>query len=274
MRIYEFEYAFAQDWLHVSNFDSMKVVRGILGLLWKLYILVVFSVTAVLFYPFIVLLLLQEKTKNKAMRLFVYWSWIVCFFCLYFIKRIENHPLPDGPFIIVANHASYLDIFLMPSLFPNTPFIFLGKSEILRYPLIKTYFKRLHIPVFRDNKLKAARSVIQAIEQGRKGRSLVIFPEGGIPDEPHPFLGAFKPGAFQIAKGLGFPIVPLTFVNNFKLFSDPEHVLGPAGPGVSKVHIHPFIPKEEVEVLSLQELSERSRATIHAALKQHYPEMN
>lgn len=251
----------------------MKLFRGILGLIWKLYILIVFSITALLFYPFITVLLNSDKNKQKAFKLFVIWSWIVRIVCLYFVRKIENNQLPDGQCVIVANHASYLDIFLMPSLFPNKPFLFLGKAEILKYPLLRTYFKRLNIPVYRDNKLKAARSIVQAIEEGRKGWSFVIFPEGGIPDDPHPYLGPFKSGAFQLAKSLETPIIPVTFVNNFLLFSDPEYILGPASPGLSKVHIHKAIPVSVIAESSLHELSDMTREVILKGLRQHFPEL-
>ena len=79
------------------------------------------------------------------------------------MKRVKTSKLPKGPYLVVANHASYLDIFLMFSLLPRSPFLFLGKSEILKYPIIKAYFRRMNIPVFRDNKLKAAKSIVQSI---------------------------------------------------------------------------------------------------------------
>jgi len=272
VRIYEFGLVLPEDYRLVSKFSLVKVVIGFFGLLWKLYILVVFTITALLFYPVIVPFLNSDKNRRKAFKLFVVWSWVVRILCIYFVRFAEKSKLPEGHFVIIANHASYLDIFLMPSLFPNTPFLFLGKSEILSYPLIKTYFKKLNIPVYRDNKLKAARALFQAVEAGRNGWSLVIFPEGGIPDNEQPFLDDFKLGAFQIARSVKAPIVPVTFVNNFKLFSDPEHILGEAHPGVSKVHVHPFISAEDVCHGTLEELSAKCHEVIKKTLQQHYPD--
>ena len=73
-------------------------------------------------------------------------------FCFYRIKTIENAELPEGPYVIVSNHTSYLDIFFMHSILPKYPFVFLGKSELLYYPIIRTYFKNLNIPVYRKDK--------------------------------------------------------------------------------------------------------------------------
>ena len=175
-------------------------------------------------------------------------------FCFYRVKTIENHELPDGPYVIIANHTSYLDIFFMYSILPKHPFVFLGKSEILTYPIISTYFKNLNIPVFRGDKSKAGRSYMLASKAVADGWSLVIFPEGGIPDNGCPQLAPFKEGAFKIAKNKNIPIVPITFANNFELFEDPMHFWGKARPGIAKIIIHPAIEKDEIEEKSLKEL--------------------
>lgn len=205
-------------------------------------------------------------------RLFVAWSWSVRVFGFYRVQKMENHKIPEGPYIIIANHSSYLDIFLMPSIVSNQPFLFLGKSEILSYPLIKTYFKRLNIPVHRNNAIKAARSLVAASKEVRKGWSLVIFPEGGIPDDNNPKMIPFKDGAFQLAKSINVPIVPITYVNNFKLFSDPTNLFESARPGVSKVYIHESISKEEVESLTQFQLKEKCFNIINAPILAEHPE--
>lgn len=246
----------------------MQVVRGVFSLLWKLYIGLVFALTALVYYPIIVPFLFSDVGKRKSFRLFVVWSWTVRVLCLYGVQRKKSSPLPKSPFIIVANHASYLDIFLLYSIFPSYPFLFLGKSEILRYPLIKTYFKRLNIPVHRSNGVKAARSLVAAAKAVKAGWSLVIFPEGGIPDHNNPTMIPFREGAFQLAKNVKVPIVPVTFTNNYKLFSDPTHLLGPARPGVSHVFIHPAISVTEIEQLSQEELTLKCFEVINQPLKE------
>ena len=178
-------------------------------------------------------------------------------FCFYRVKKVIDSPIPEGPYIIVANHSSYLDIFFMYSILPKHPFLFLGKGEILSYPIIRTYFKGLNIPVYRKDRSKAATSFILAKKAVKEGWSLVIFPEGGIPDEGSPAMIPFKKGAFKLAKALDVPIIPVTFTNHYKLFSDPTNILGPARPGISKVFIHGAIKPEviaemtELEVLNV-----------------------
>jgi len=250
----------------------VKTLLGIFGLIWKIYIAIIFVVTAVFLYPVIATLLADPRNKRKAFKVFVFWSWLFRVLCLYGVKKVKDSEMPDGPYLIVANHASYLDIFLMYSYLSKEPFLFLGKSEILKYPLIKTFFKKMNIPVYRDSQIKAAKSLIQAAREVKNGWSIMIFPEGGIPDNDSPRMVEFKQGAFQLAKNVNVPIVPITFTNNHKLFSDPTNILGPARPGISHVHIHPYITREEIESLSQKELSQKCFETINAPILELHPE--
>ena len=232
-----------------------------------------FGITALLFYPLIRPQLGGEIGKRRAFRLFSAWSWMMRVLCLYFVWKKKNSLLPEGPYIIIANHASYLDIFLMHSLMGGHPFLFLGKSEILSYPLIRAYFKQMNIPVDRSNTMKSARAFVTAAKEAKRGWSLVIFPEGGIPDQDHPRMVPFKDGAFQLAKSLNIPIVPITFTNNYRLFSDPSNILGPARPGMSHVYIHEYIPQDVIRSLSQNELKERCFAIINEPLLATHPHL-
>jgi len=251
----------------------MAKLRGIFGLLWKIYVGIIFVIFALALYPFFLILLTSEKGKKVSFRLFVFWSWMMRIFCFYHVKKVENAELPEGPYIIVANHTSYLDIFFMYSILPKHPFLFLGKGEILNYPILKTYFKGLNIPVHRKDRAKAAQSFNQAKKAVRQGWSIVIFPEGGIPDDDNPKMIPFKGGAFRLAKALEIPIVPITFTNHYKLFSDPEMLLGPARPGISRVYIHPAITLEKIESLGLTELMEECFNTINRPILEEHPHL-
>jgi 1-acyl-sn-glycerol-3-phosphate acyltransferase len=233
----------------------VNIIRGILGLIWKLYIAIVFAIFAILFYPFFLVILINQKWKKFSFKLFLTWSWMMRIFCFYGVRKVKSSELPEGPYIIISNHSSYLDIFLMYSVLPKHPFVFLGKSEILSYPIIRTYFKNLNIPVFRGDKSKAGQSYNLAAKAVKEGWSIVIFPEGGIPDKQCPKMIPFKNGAFKLAKTLNIPIVPLTFTNNYKLFSDPTEILGPAGPGISRMYIHDFVSQEMIQNMEVKELN-------------------
>lgn len=232
----------------------MKTIRGILGLLFKIYVGAIFLLTLLIFYIPIFILLTRESWKKKAFTVHIVWCYAFRILACFHVSYKKCGKLPEGPYIIIANHASYLDIFIMYSIMPKHPFLFMGKSEILKYPLMKTLFKRLNIPVFRKDRVKAAKSFIQAKKALANGWSIIIFPEGTIPDENHPHMIPFKEGAFKLAKSAKVPLVPITFTNNYYLFSDPECILGPARPGISHVYRHDYISVETVEKLSAEEL--------------------
>ena len=249
----------------------MNSLKGIASLLWKCYVAVIFVIFAVVLYPFFWILLSNKKWKKISFRLFVFWSWMMRIFCFYRVKKVIDSPIPEGPYIIVANHSSYLDIFFMYSILPKHPFLFLGKGEILSYPIIRTYFKGLNIPVYRKDRSKAATSFILAKKAVKEGWSLVIFPEGGIPDEGSPAMIPFKKGAFKLAKALDVPIIPVTFTNHYKLFSDPTNILGPARPGISKVFIHETITAQAITEMTELELLRVCFDKINEALVKENP---
>lgn len=251
----------------------MKRIKGILSLLWKCYVGIIFTVFALALYPLFVIILSNNKWKKISFRLFVFWSWLMRIFCFYRVKKVLDSPLPKGPYILVANHASYLDIFFMYSIFPHHPFLFLGKGEILAYPIIRTYFKGLNIPVHRKDRGKAATSFSLAKKAVHDGWSLVIFPEGGIPDDDNPKMIPFKKGAFKLAKALNIPIVPVSFTNHYKLFSDPFDFFGPARPGISRVYIHPHISSEEVSEMTESALLDECFNRINSSILKDNPQL-
>lgn len=186
-------------------------------------------------------------------------------FCFYPVEYNKKATKSDEPFIIIANHTSYLDIFILYSILPQQKFIFMGKSEILKYPLVKTFFKKLNIPVDRKSSIRSAKAFIQAKKALKRDWSIVIFPEGGIPDSA-PQMAPFKDGAFQLAKSASCAILPITFINNYKLFSDPDTFCAPAMPGLAKVHFHEMISKEEIEQNEIQSIKERTFHVINSYL--------
>ncbi|NBN98397.1 MAG: 1-acyl-sn-glycerol-3-phosphate acyltransferase [Flavobacteriia bacterium] len=234
----------------------MRRLLGVFSLLWKIYIAVFFFFWGILLFPFFCFLILFPSLKKQSFKVFIVWSYALRFCCFYPIRKITYEPIPEGPYIIVANHTSYLDIFFMYSILPKHAFMFMGKSEILSYPLVNIYFKSMNVPVDRGNKSQSSRAFLGALKAYSEGYSIAIFPEGTFPTEDLPKMLPFKLGAFKLAKQMNAPILPLTFINNYQLFSDPTDWLGPARPGLATVHIHPLITKDKIEQCSAEELRE------------------
>lgn len=245
----------------------MKYISGSIYYLWKLYIGLVFALTLIFFYPLLLFFIFNPRLKFYTFKINVCWSRCMRILCFYAVEKSGEEVGEENPFVLVANHSSYLDIFLLYSILPKNKFLFMGKSEILKYPLVKTFFKKLNIPVDRSSTLKSAKAFIRARQELEKGWGIVIFPEGRIPDHA-PQLSPFKNGAFQLAKSSKCAILPITFMNNYYLFSDPDSFFLPAMPGLVKVHIHPIIDATEIEEKEIETIKEKTYQLIGSYLPQ------
>ncbi|MCD8539302.1 MAG: 1-acyl-sn-glycerol-3-phosphate acyltransferase [Leadbetterella sp.] len=94
----------------------------------------------------------------------------------------------------------------------------MGKSSVKKVPLLGYLFARLHIQVDRGDKNSRTRSFKRSMEALKEGRSLFIMPEGGILSETIPVMKQpFKDGAFVLAIESKTPVVPITFVNLYRI---------------------------------------------------------
>jgi len=160
------------------------------------------------------------------MTCIINYVWARILFTMIFIPvhiKYEMRFKRKEQFIFCANHFSYLDIPMMGHTFND--FAFVGKSSIAKIPLFGYMFRKLHITVdrssFRDRHSALLRSV-KAIEEGK---SLLIFPEGGIVTTSPPQLARFKDGAFRTAIEKQIPIIPVTIPHNWILLPDETFIL-------------------------------------------------
>ena len=199
--------------------------------------MLVFLILAIPMFPLFYFLLKTDKRIHQAFKLKRIWAKIILFFTGIVVVQNNKELLPKSPYVICANHASYLDIVLMFVIIPES-FLFLGKAELLKWPIIKIFFRNMDIPVDRSNGMKAKKSIELTKEAIQKGFSVAIFPEGLIPSEGIPKMKPFKRGAFVLAVSQQVEIVPITFVNNWKLFATESDLFGPGRPGLAKVIFH------------------------------------
>lgn len=180
------------------------------------------------------------------------------------VKGAENIP-QNGAYIICPNHSSYLDIFCLYSIF-NKYFVFTGKKEIEKWPLFHIYYTSgMNILVDRKSATGSFKALKRMSHEIEKGNPLVIFPEGTI-SKTAPHLAPFKSGAFAIAIQKQVPIVPVTFVTNWKLLSRSGFWMGPAGPGISTVIIHEPVITAGLQKENNTQLQNRVYTIIKSAL--------
>lgn len=144
---------------------------------------------------------------------YVLFSVILRLFCRLTIRGKEHIPR-QGPAILVANHSSLLDPFIVTCC-TNRIIHWLVASWVFRIAFFSCFAKRipfLKVEPGRGNNKEALKDAITLLGEGRV---IGVFPEGGVSKngEIIPFLS----GAAYIAIRAGAPIVPL-YINGARSF--------------------------------------------------------
>jgi len=113
---------------------------------------------------------------------------------------------PHETYVMVANHQSLLDIFVLFRLFRH--FKWVSKVENFRIPFIG-WNMRLndYIQLKRGDRSSVAVMLRACRENLAAGNSIMMFPEGTR--SPTGRLRGFKPGAFNLAKDARRPVLPI-----------------------------------------------------------------
>ena len=124
-----------------------------------------------------------------------------------FVLNVKVHfsgQTPERRVILMANHRSYIDIFLTFSRYPAS---IVAKKELGRWPIVG-WSVRLARMILVDRSSKSSLiATMRAIKaEIDKGGGVIIFPEGGIKAET--LTAPFKHGSFKIAQTTGTPIAP------------------------------------------------------------------
>ncbi len=124
------------------------------------------------------------------------WSWGV---------RTVVHGVPPKAGLLMANHQSYLDIWMIPKY---TISVFVAKAEVRNMALVGWGASAVNT-VYVDRSSKESRKLTRdaIADRLRKGRSVIIFPEGTTHFGKE--MLPLKPGMFYVAAEEGFPIVPV-----------------------------------------------------------------
>ena len=188
----------------------------------RLYALYAFVILVVLFLLFFPLLLIPIYFPRQfALVGIINRWWGVLMFNLWFIPVLLEFRFnrnSKGQYIFCANHFSYLDIPAMALNPYNT--IFVGKNDMESIPLFGFMYRNLHITVDRS-KLKSKYSTYErSLQALDAGKSLVIFPEGGIVATNFPEMSPFKEGAFRLSAEKNVPVVPVTIHNNWLILKE------------------------------------------------------
>jgi 1-acyl-sn-glycerol-3-phosphate acyltransferase len=144
-------------------------------------------------------------------------SWPVLYGLFRLRARGKEH-LPDGGYVLAANHNSNLDPWpLGLPLFPGRYLRFMGKSELFWTPFKQFATAVGAFPVRRGERDTVALET--AVELCRAGHVVVMFPEGtrrkkGLRKK---WEARAHTGAARIALDAGVPLVPAAIVGTDRL---------------------------------------------------------
>lgn len=124
------------------------------------------------------------------------------------IEGKENIPKEgEGPFIIVSNHSSYLDVFIIGRVFYYN---LINLSWVISLGNFKIWFLKWFYSFF--NLIVVNGTVDKIRDHIRQGRLVVLFPEGArrwrapmkVTEKPKP-----RKGAAVVGLSMGVPIIPV-----------------------------------------------------------------
>lgn len=118
----------------------------------------------------------------------------------------REHLEVGGPYVLVVNHQSLVDLIAM--CFLHHPTKYLGKAAVFRVPVLGW---ALHIageiPVERGNRQSGSQALVELRRWLARGVSVCLFPEGTRSEEGT--IAPFKLGAFNLAIQTRCPVAPV-----------------------------------------------------------------
>jgi 1-acyl-sn-glycerol-3-phosphate acyltransferase len=198
----------------------MKFLRRI----YTLYGVIVFFLLFVIFF-FLLLIPIIFPKKYKLVGVFNRWWAKLLFICIGipFKVEYESRLNPKRQYIFCPNHCSYIDIATLALNQHNT--VFVGKNDMENIPFFGFMYSKLHITVDRAKLKSRYITLVKSLKALDQGKSLVIFPEGGIVSKHPPVMAEFKDGAFRAAIEKQIPVVPVTIPFNWIILPSDQFLL-------------------------------------------------
>ncbi len=253
--------------LSLTNYTSFVIMKWFRRI-YAVWGILCFSIPLIFILPLFHIAAWKEKWHLLSSRLNHYWARL--FFATWLIPyRVEYRAKlkPNEPRIYCANHTSWLDI---PSLglILKEDHVFMGKESLVKLPLFGPMFARLHITVNRHSHKDSYRALDLCRQAIDKGRSVILFPEGGINGEA-PYLNNFKNGPFRLAIDKQVPIVPVTLLYNWKIL-DKTFL-----PRWHRGHliVHAPLDTKGLNPSDEEELKKKTFDIIERDLRQHFPRL-
>jgi len=237
----------------------MLVLRSLIFLLLQLVITPIFSMLALLTFPFSPLTRYRIISQWAKLML-----WLLRLICgiHHEVRGIEN--LPKEPCVVLCKHQSAWETLALQKIFP--PQVWVLKRELLWIPFFGWALALTSpIAIKRSDGKGAIRQLLkQGKERLAQGFCVVIFPEGTR--IPFGQRGKYKIGGALLAQSCKVPVLPVA--HNAGEFWGKNSFL--KRPGTITLSIGPAIPSQGKKTSELnQEVESWIEAEMQRIAEQH-----
>lgn len=210
--------------------------------------------------------LLPTKVRKKMVQ-----SWCIRLLRILKVKVIiQGDPsilFGTKPYLLVANHISWLDIHIINSI---RPVIFVAKADVSKWPIFGYLASMLGTIFLKREKLSDIKRVIQLMKEKLINQEIVaIFPEGTSTDGKS--VLPFKSNLFESAHQAQVDVLPITiqykenneysnraaFIGDMELIDSIKNILK-SNHLVAHVHLSDGLPSH----LSRQELATQAHQLV------------
>ncbi|MFQ5430133.1 MAG: MFS transporter [Phycisphaerae bacterium] len=196
----------------VTSMSGLLLATGLLGIPdWKnidQFVPFILGVVAVMLIAGGFVAVSVRLRRGRFGPMLTFWKNLSDFYCRFWARARREGPctIPmRGPCIVVANHNSTLDPFVLASGSPNRVPGFMIAAEYANIPIFRNLLRSIEcVPVNRSGVDVA--SVKAALRHLAAGKLLGIFPQGRVADPADP--PEAREGVGMLALRSGAPVVP------------------------------------------------------------------
>ena len=197
----------------------MGMIRTLCIAIWVVFATLVLGVIVIVLSFFV-------RSGNPVHKIARFWgrSILVVSRIKVSVEGLSNIDLA-GPYIYMPNHQSNFDI---PVLLGHLPvqFRWLAKMELFKIPIFGRAMRNAgYISIDRNHRESAFKSLEVAADKIKRGKSVLIFPEGTRSRDGK--IRSFKKGGFVLAINSGVPIVPVVIKGTYTIMTKGKFRVNP-----------------------------------------------
>lgn len=192
----------------------------------------------------------KEKKANISMGVWNLLQWLAPRFIVRKFNYTHDEIELDSPCLIVANHVTDQDPFLVGMAHKRSPVAFVASEHIFRMGLVSRLIKKLVAPIPRSKAASGASTVKNCLRRLRSGESVGLFAEGdrswdGLTQPVFPATG-------KLAKASGAPLVTFRIEGGYLTSPRWADSVRPGSVHGSLVHIY---SPEELKGMTAEEVT-------------------